>query len=71
VIADAGKVVEKEGQFSIAGGIASWYKYSGNQSDSSSKKLGIILTDDPDIPLLDIYPEDIPTSNKDSCSLCS
>jgi hypothetical protein len=36
VTADAGKDVEKEEHFSIAGGIASWYNYSGNQSDGSS-----------------------------------
>jgi hypothetical protein len=31
VTADAGEDVEKEEHFSIAGGIASWYNYSGNQ----------------------------------------
>jgi hypothetical protein len=33
----AGKDVEKEEHSSIAGGIASWYNYSGNQSSSSSE----------------------------------
>jgi hypothetical protein len=37
VTADAGKYVEKEEYSSIAGGIASWYNYSGNQSDVSSE----------------------------------
>jgi hypothetical protein len=35
--ADAGEDVEKEEHSSIAGGIASWYKYSGNQFGSSSE----------------------------------
>jgi hypothetical protein len=28
----------------------------------------IVLPKDPAIPLLDIYPEDVPTYNKDTCS---
>jgi hypothetical protein len=32
------------------------------------KKLDIVLPDDPAIPLLGIYPEDVPTGNKDTCS---
>ena len=32
------------------------------------RKLGMTLTEDPVIPLLDIYPEDSPTYNKDTCS---
>jgi hypothetical protein len=35
VTEDAGKVVEKEEHSSIAGGIASWYNYPGNQFGSS------------------------------------
>jgi hypothetical protein len=30
--------------------------------------LGIVLLEDPAIPLLGIYPEDVPTGNKDTCS---
>jgi hypothetical protein len=30
--------------------------------------LDIVLPEDPAIPLLDIYPEDIPTGNKNTCS---
>jgi hypothetical protein len=30
--------------------------------------LDIVLLEDPQIPLLGIYPEDIPTGNKDTCS---
>jgi hypothetical protein len=31
--------------------------------------LDIVLLEDPAIPLLDIYPEDAPTCNKDTCSI--
>jgi hypothetical protein len=34
----------------------------------SLRKFGIVLPDDPAIPLLGIYTEDIPTGNKDTCS---
>ena len=37
VTADAGEDVEKEKHSSIAGGIASWYNHSGNQSGSFSE----------------------------------
>jgi hypothetical protein len=37
VTADAGEDVEKEVHSSIVGGIASWYKHSGNQSGGSSE----------------------------------
>jgi hypothetical protein len=32
------------------------------------QKLNIVLLEDPAIPLLGIYPEDVSTSNKDTCS---
>ena len=32
------------------------------------RKLDIILPEDPPIPLLGIFPEDVPTGNKDACS---
>jgi hypothetical protein len=32
------------------------------------KKLDLVLLEDPAIPLLDIYPENIPTGKKDTCS---
>jgi hypothetical protein len=63
----AGKDVEKEKHSSIVVGIAIWYNNSGDQSSSSSK-LGHRLLEDPAIPLLGIYPEDVPTCNKDTCS---
>jgi hypothetical protein len=37
VTADPGEDVKKEEHFSIAGGIASWYYLSGNQSGGSSE----------------------------------
>ena len=55
------KDVEKEEHSSIVGGIVSLYNYSVNQSHISSKKLDIVLPEDPTIPLLGIYPEDVPT----------
>ena len=61
---DAGEDVEKEEHSSIAGGIASWYNHFG----SSSKKLDIVLLEDPGIPLLVIYREDVPTRNKNTFS---
>jgi hypothetical protein len=30
--------------------------------------LDIVLPEDPEIPLLGIYTEDVPTGNKDTCS---
>ena len=32
------------------------------------RKLDIVLTEDPAIPLLGIYPEDVPTGKKETCS---
>jgi hypothetical protein len=34
---------------------------------SVPQKIGIVLPKDPAIPLLDIYPEDVTTCNKDTC----
>jgi hypothetical protein len=68
VTADAGEDVEKEEHSSIVGGIASWYNHSGNQSGGSTENWTIVLPEDPAIPLLGIYPEDVPTCNKDTCS---
>jgi hypothetical protein len=44
------------------------YNHSGNQSGGSSEKLDIVLPEDPAIPLLGIYPEDVPIVKKDTCS---
>jgi hypothetical protein len=57
----------KEEDFSIVGGIASLYK----PLESVwwfLRKLDIVLPDDPVIPLLCIYPEDVPIGKKDTCS---
>jgi hypothetical protein len=67
VTPDGGENEEKEDYFSISGGIASWYNHSGNLS-GSLRNLDIVLPQHPAIPLLDIYPEDAPTCNKDTCS---
>ena len=32
------------------------------------RKLDIVVPEDPAIPLLEVYPEDVPTCNKDTCS---
>jgi hypothetical protein len=48
---DAGKDVQKEEHFSIAGGIAHWYNQSGKQSGGTSENLDIILSENPAIPL--------------------
>jgi hypothetical protein len=32
------------------------------------RKLDIVLLEDPAIPLLGLYPEDVPTGNKNTCS---
>jgi hypothetical protein len=64
VTADAGVDVEKEEHSSIVGGIAGLYNHSGNQSGGSSV-FGHSTTEDPAIPLLGIYPEDVPNGNKD------
>jgi hypothetical protein len=68
VTADAGKNVKKEHHSSVTSGLASWYNHSGNQSGSSSEKLGIVLLEVWAIPLWGIYPEDVPTCNKDTWS---
>ena len=59
--AHAGEDVEKEEHFSIADGITSVYNHSGSQLDT-------ILLEDPEIPLLGIYAEDVLTCNKNTCS---
>ena len=66
--AHAAKDVEKEEHSSIVGGIESLYNPSGNQSGGFLRKLDIVLLEDLVIPLLGIYPEDVPTCKKDTCS---
>jgi hypothetical protein len=67
VTADAGEDVEKEEHSSIVGRIASLYNHSGNQW-RFLRKFKIVLLDDLTIPILGIYPVDVPTGKKDTCS---
>jgi hypothetical protein len=50
------------------GGFASLYKHSGKSVWRFLRKLDIVLLDDPAIPLLRTYPEDVPTGKKDTSS---
>jgi hypothetical protein len=59
---------EKE-HSSIAGMSANLYSYSGNQFSNFLEKIGIILPQDPAIPLLSIYPKDVPPYHKVTCSI--
>ena len=52
---------------SIAGGSANLYNHFENQFGGFSEQ-GIVLPQEPAIPLLGIYPEDAPPSHKDTCS---
>ena len=63
--ADAGKDVEKEKHFSIAG------TTTLEISLVVPQKLDIVLPEDPAIPLLGIYPKDAPTYNFNSFLLKS
>jgi hypothetical protein len=66
--ADAVKDVKKEEHSSTVDGIASLYNHSGNQSGSFSENWTWYYLEDTAIPLLGIYPEDVPTSKKETCS---
>jgi hypothetical protein len=65
VTADPGEDAEKEEHSSISGWIASWYNQSGSQYGGSSQDWTSYYLS---IQLLSIYPEDVPTYNKDTCS---
>jgi hypothetical protein len=66
----AGEDVEKEEHSSIVGGIASLYNSVRLWKSvwPFLRKLDIVLPEDLTIPLLGIYPEDVPTGKKDTCS---
>jgi hypothetical protein len=53
---------------SIADGSADMGSHSGNQSGCFSERLGIVLPQDPAIPLLGIYSKYAPQSHKGTCS---
>jgi hypothetical protein len=65
VTSDASEDVEKEEHSSIAGGIASLYNHSGKQSGNSSDNWTLYYWK---IQQFLIYPKDVPTGNKDTCS---
>jgi hypothetical protein len=69
VTANVGDDVEKEEHSSIVGAIASWYNHSGYQSGRSSEIWIIALLEDPAIPLLCIYPKDVPTYKDTSSTI--
>jgi len=52
----------------IADRMANWNNYSGNKS-GIFQKLKIVLSDNPIIQLLHIYPEDDPPYHNDTCSI--
>ena len=66
--ADAGEDVEKYPHSSIAGEIVSWDNHSGNQFGGSLENWILDRPEDPAIPLLGIYPEDVLTCHKNICS---
>jgi hypothetical protein len=68
VTADAGKDVEKEEHSFIVGGIPSFLQPLCKSVWWFLRKLDIVLPEDPLIPPLGIYPENVPTGNKDTCS---
>jgi hypothetical protein len=49
-------------------GLQTCSNHSGSQSGGSFRKLGIVLLEDPAIPVLGIYLEGVPTYKKDTCS---
>jgi hypothetical protein len=66
---DVGKDGEKEVHSSIVGGITSLYNHSEKTVWWFLRKLDIVLPEDPAIPLLGIYTEDVPTCNKNTWSI--
>jgi hypothetical protein len=68
VTADAGKDVEKEEHSSNPGGIARSIQPLWKSVWWFLRKMDIVLSIDPPIPLQGIYPGDVPTINKDTCS---
>jgi hypothetical protein len=67
VTADAGKGVEK-GEHSSTPGWNASFKPLWKSVWRFFRKLDIILQEDPTIPLLGIYPDEVPIGNKNTCS---
>jgi hypothetical protein len=63
-----GKDMKKEEHSSIVGGIASLYNHFLKSVWWFLRKLDTVLPEDPTKPLLGIYPENVPTGKKDTCS---
>ena len=59
--------MEKRDPSYTVGGNANWYSHCGEQCGDSLKKLGIELSYDPAIPLLDIHPEET-RNERDTCT---
>lgn len=70
-IAHAGGDVEQGAHSSIAGGSANLYNHFGHQLGIFLRKLGIVLPQDPAIPLLDLHPKDAPPFTKTLAQLGS
>ena len=62
--------MEKRDPSYTVGGNANWYSHCGEQCGDSLKKLGIELSYDPAIPLLDIHPEET-RNERDMCTQVS
>ena len=60
--------MEKSEPSCTVGGNVNWYSLYGRRYGDSFKKLGIKPLYDPAIPLLGIYPEEIKTCEKDTCT---
>jgi hypothetical protein len=59
---------EKEQYSSIAGGITNSYNHLRNQFGCSVKNWQYFYLKTQQYPLLGIYPKDVPTYKKDTCS---
>jgi hypothetical protein len=68
VTPDAGEYVKKEEHSSIVGGYCKLVQQLLKSVWWFLRKLDIVLLEDPEIPLLGIYPEDVPTGKKYTCS---
>jgi hypothetical protein len=68
VTADAGEDVKKGEHSSIVGRNCKLVQSLWKSVWRFLRKLDIVLLEDPTIPLLGTYPEDVPTGKKDTCS---
>jgi hypothetical protein len=68
VTADAGEDMEKKEHSFIVGVIGKLVQPLWKSVWQFLRKLDIVLPEDPTIPLLGKYPEDVPTRNKNTCT---